>query len=199
MRRTSFRTPIALASAALAALLFIAGGLLIWGSTYIHNTVHDQLASQQIYFPPQSAFAHPQGAGEITPSMIPSVSQYAGQQLADGQQAEAYANHFIAVHIQNMTGGKTYSQLSTQAQSQPNNTTLARSRRCSSWSPGAAARAARRWRSVQDRTARPRSRSPDQARPIVPARTPNAPRRLFPRAVCSPPYLPLTFNHVYGG
>ncbi len=57
--------------------------------------------------------------------MIPSVSQYAGQQLLTGQQAEAYADHFIAVHITNMTGGQTYSQLSTKAQAQPNNTQLA--------------------------------------------------------------------------
>jgi hypothetical protein len=46
--------------------------------------------------------------------MIPSVSQYAGQQLLTGQQAEAYADHFIAVHIADMGGGKTYSQLSPQ-------------------------------------------------------------------------------------
>ena len=57
--------------------------------------------------------------------MIPSVSQYAGQQLLTGQQAEAYADHFIAVHIQNMAGGKTYSQLSTESLAQPNNTALA--------------------------------------------------------------------------
>jgi hypothetical protein len=31
--------------------------------------------------------------------MIPSVSQYAGHQLLTGPQAEAYANHFIAVHL----------------------------------------------------------------------------------------------------
>ena len=59
------------------------------------------------------------------PSMIPSVSQYAGQQLLTGQQAEAYADNFIAVHITNMTGGKTYSQLSQQAMAQPNNAKLA--------------------------------------------------------------------------
>jgi hypothetical protein len=57
--------------------------------------------------------------------MIPSVSQYAGQQLLTGQQAEAYADHFIAVHITNMAGGKTYSQLSTASLAQPNNTQLA--------------------------------------------------------------------------
>jgi hypothetical protein len=125
MRRNSSRSILAAVSAALAAVLLIAGGLLIWGSAYVHNTVQGQLAAQQITFPPASAFAHPKAGGEITPGMIPSVSQYAGQQLLTGQQAEAYADHFIAVHIQNMTGGKTYAQLSSQAQAQPGNTQLA--------------------------------------------------------------------------
>ena len=65
----------------------------------MHNTVHNQLASQQIYFPPQAAFARAKAAIEITPNMIPSVSQYAGQQMVIGQQTEAYADHFIAQHI----------------------------------------------------------------------------------------------------
>jgi hypothetical protein len=125
MRRNSSRTLLAAASAALAAVLLIAGGLLLWGSAYVHNTVQSQLAAQQITFPPAAAFAHPKAGTEITPSMIPSVSQYAGQQLLTGQQAEAYADHFIAVHIANMGGGKTYSQLSAESMAQPNNTTLA--------------------------------------------------------------------------
>src|ERR1700721_2380066 len=57
--------------------------------------------------------------------MIPSVSQYAGQQMLTGQQAEAYADHFIAVHIQDMGAGKTYSQLSAESIAQPNNAKLA--------------------------------------------------------------------------
>ena len=125
MRRVSSRTWLAVASAALAAVLLVAGGLLLWGSAYIHNTVQSQLAAQQITFPPASAFAHPKAGTEITPSMIPSVSQYAGQQLLTGQQAEAYADHFIAVHIANMGGGKTYAQLSAESLAQPNNTALA--------------------------------------------------------------------------
>jgi hypothetical protein len=124
MRRNS-RTTLAAAGAALAAVLLVAGGLLLWGSAYVHNTVQGQLASQQISFPPAAAFAHPKAGSEITPSMIPSVSQYAGQQMLTGQQAEAYADHFIAVHIANIGGGKTYSQLSAEAQAQPNNTQLA--------------------------------------------------------------------------
>ena len=123
MRRNSRLTVIA--GFALAAVLLVAGGLLLWGSAYVHNTVQGQLAAQQIFFPPQAAFAHAQAGTEITPSMIPSVSQYAGQQLLTGQQAEAYANNFIAVHITNMTGGKTYAQLSTAALANPGNTKLA--------------------------------------------------------------------------
>ena len=57
--------------------------------------------------------------------MIPSVSQYAGQQLVTGQQAQSYADNFIAVHITNMTGGQTYAQLSTKALANPDDAKLA--------------------------------------------------------------------------
>ena len=123
MRRNSHRA--AIAGFAVAAILLVAGGLLLWGSTYSHNMVQNQLAAQQIYFPPKAAFAHPKAGTEITPSMIPSVSQYAGQQLVTGQQAQSYADNFIAVHITNMTGGQTYAQLSTASLAQPNNAKLA--------------------------------------------------------------------------
>ena len=125
MRRTTFDKILGWTGASLGIVLLAAGGLLLWGSAYIHNTVQGQLAAQQITFPPAAAFAHPKAGTEITPSMIPSVSQYAGQQLLTGQQAEAYADHFIAVHITTMTGGQTYSQLSAQALAQPSNTKLA--------------------------------------------------------------------------
>jgi hypothetical protein len=123
MRRNSRLT--AIAGFAVAVVLLAAGGLLLWGSTYVHNTVQGQLSAQQIYFPPKAAFAHPKAGTEITPSMVPSVSQYAGQQLLTGQQAEAYADHFIAVHIANMAGGQTYAQLSAASLAQPDNAKLA--------------------------------------------------------------------------
>jgi hypothetical protein len=126
MRRYSPRRFwLSISSLAVAVVLAAAAGMLLWGSAYVHNTVTSQLAAQQISFPPAAAFAHPKAGTEITPSMIPSVSQYAGQQLLTGQQAEAYADHFIAVHIQNMGAGKTYSQLSAESIAQPNNTQLA--------------------------------------------------------------------------
>src|SRR6516164_8886202 len=124
MRRNSHFV-LVIAGFAAAVLFAVAGGLLLWGSTYVHNTVQNQLSAQQIYFPSQAAFAHPKAGGEITPNMIPSVSQYAGQQLLTGQQAEAYADHFIAQHITDMSGGKTYAQLSAASMAQPHNTQLA--------------------------------------------------------------------------
>ena len=118
-------TVLSRAGLAFMVVLAVAGGLLLWGSTYVHNTVHSQLAEQQIYFPPKAAFAHPKAGTEITPSMVPIVSQYAGQQLLTGQQAEVYADHFIAVHLQNMAPGQTYATLSAKSLAQPNNAKLA--------------------------------------------------------------------------
>jgi hypothetical protein len=123
MRRTS-RSIFSLAATGVAVILLAAGGMLMWGSAYVHNTVQGQLSSQQIYFPSASAFAHAKADTEITPNMIPTVSQYAGEQLLTGQQAEAYADHFIAQHIYDMSGGKTYSQLSAESIAQPKNTAL---------------------------------------------------------------------------
>ena len=99
--------------------LLIAGGLLTWGANFATSNVHDQLAQQEITFPPAAAFEHAQVGSEITPSMIPSVSQYAGQALTTGEQAKVYANDFIAVHLNEIGGGKTYAQLSSEAMALP--------------------------------------------------------------------------------
>jgi hypothetical protein len=96
-------------------VLLVAGGLLLWGHSYVNSNVRTQLAQQQIYFPPKAAFAHPKAGTEITPSMIPSVSQYAGQQLLTGQQAEVWANHFMAVHLYDMPYHGVYANISAAA------------------------------------------------------------------------------------
>ena len=105
-------------------VLLVAGGLLTWGHSFVNSNVHSQLAQQQVYFPPKAAFAHPKAGTEITPSMIPSVSQYAGQQLLTGAQAKVYADNFIAVHLSEMPYGGVYSKISTAALADPKNTQL---------------------------------------------------------------------------
>ena len=106
-------------------VLLVAGGLLMWGHSFVNSNVHSQLAQQQVYFPPAAAFAHPKAGTEITPSMIPSVSQYAGQQLLTGAQAKTYADNFIAVHLSEMPYGGVYSKISAAALAAPKNTQLA--------------------------------------------------------------------------
>jgi len=106
-------------------VLLVAGGLLTWGHSFVNSNVHDQLAQQKISFPSIAAFAHAKAGTEITPSMIPSVSQFAGQQLLTGPQAEAYANHFIAVHLSEMPYGGVYSKVSAAAIAAPTNAKLA--------------------------------------------------------------------------
>lgn len=125
MRRRTFDYLATSIGAVLTIVLLVAGCLLLWGSNFTDSNVTSQLAQQDITFPPASAFAHPVAGTEITPSMIPSVSQYAGQKLTTGQQAEVWANDFIAVHLMEIGGGKTYAELSAESEAQPNNAALA--------------------------------------------------------------------------
>jgi hypothetical protein len=53
------------------------------------------------------------------------MSVYAGEQMTTGPQAETYADHFIAVHLGEIAGGKTYSEVSAASIADPTNTKLA--------------------------------------------------------------------------
>jgi hypothetical protein len=118
MKRKTFDSLVSATGLLLVVVLAVAGGLLTWGHTYITNQVHTQLSAQQIFFPAanSSAVAAPEFA---------AMKQYGGQQMTTGAQAEVYADHFIANHLKKTGGGKTYAQLSTEAQAQPSNTALA--------------------------------------------------------------------------
>jgi hypothetical protein len=110
--------------AILVVALLAAGGLGLWAASFTNSNVHSQLAKQDITFPSKAAFAHPVAGSEITPSMIPSVSMYAGQQLLTGPQAKAYADNFIAVHLSAMPYGGVYNAVSAASRAAPTNATL---------------------------------------------------------------------------
>src|SRR5215475_8683946 len=118
MRRRTFDIILSSVGAVVTIVLLVAGGLLMWGYSFANNNVHDQLAAQQIYFPKAGSPAL------ASPEIGPYLNQYAGQQLTTGAQAEAYADHFIAVHLQEVADGKTYAQVSALAQADPTNATL---------------------------------------------------------------------------
>jgi len=102
----------------LTAVLVVAGGLLVWAHTFVEGQIHDQLAAEQIYFPASDS-------ASVAGPEFAAMRQYGGQQLTTGAQAEVYADHFIAVHLKSIGGGKTYSQLSAAATADPTNTVLA--------------------------------------------------------------------------
>ena len=124
MSRKVFDILTSTGGAVIVVILLIAGGFLTWGYSFANSNVKDQLSQQQIYFPPAAAFAHPKAGTEITPSMIPTVSQYAGQQLLTGAQAKVYANDFIKVPLSEMPYGGVYSKASAAAMKDPKNTQL---------------------------------------------------------------------------
>jgi hypothetical protein len=118
MRRRTFDALATAAGLVLAVILLVAGGLLMWGHSFVDSQVHNQLAAQKIYFPPNNSPA-------IKAPEFAAMHQYAGQLMTNGAQAEVYADHFIANHLKEIGGGQTYAELSAKALTQPKNTALA--------------------------------------------------------------------------
>jgi hypothetical protein len=102
----------------LTLALLLAGGLGMWAFKFTDKNVHDQLSQQQIFFPA------PGSPALASPEIGPFLNKYAGQQLVDGRQAKAYADHFIGVHLSEVAGGKTYAQVSTELQQNKTDATL---------------------------------------------------------------------------
>jgi hypothetical protein len=117
MRRKTFDTLVSVGGLILALVLAVAGGLLMWSSSFVNGQVHDQLAAQKIYFPAANSDA-------VKAPEFAAMRQYGGQLLTTGDQAEVYADHFIANHLKAIGGGQTYAQLSAAAMQQPNNAQL---------------------------------------------------------------------------
>lgn len=117
MGRRTFDTLISATGLLLAILLAIVGGLLTWGSGYVNDEVTGQLAAQNITFPPADSEAV---AG---PEYAP-MRKYGGKQLTTGDQAKVYAENFIGVHLDDIGGGKTYSELSEEAKASPDDAEL---------------------------------------------------------------------------
>ncbi|MDR2988331.1 MAG: hypothetical protein LBV34_26210 [Nocardiopsaceae bacterium] len=121
MRRRTFDAVATIAGLVLTVVLAVGGGLLLWGHSVVNNDVHNQLAAQKIVFPTASS---PE-IKALPASDAAAMKPYAGQLMTTGAQAETYANHFIAVHLNEIGGGKTYSQLSAEAMANPKNAALA--------------------------------------------------------------------------
>ena len=121
MRRKTFDLLAVIGGLVLAVVLAVAGGLMLWGHNFVTDQVHTQLAAQKIVFPP----ANSEAIKSLPSADAKAMATYAGQMMATGAQAQTYADHFIAVHLGEIGGGKTYSQLATASLAQPKNAALA--------------------------------------------------------------------------
>ena len=119
MKRRTFDSLLSWAGLAITVMLVLSGAALLIAHNFATSNVSKNLTAQKIFFPP---------AGDeslASPDIGPYLNQYAGQQLTTGAQAEAYANHYIAVHLKDVAGGKTYSEVSSLSRANPDDAELA--------------------------------------------------------------------------
>ncbi|MGC1513552.1 MAG: hypothetical protein WA797_11620 [Acidimicrobiales bacterium] len=102
-KRRTMDTVLISFGAVLAVALLVAGSLLTWGAGFSDDYVHDELASQNITFPPAAAL-EAEGRTDLL--------KYAGRDLTSGKQAEAYAG-YIDGHLEDIADGATYAELGT--------------------------------------------------------------------------------------
>lgn len=89
-------------SGAVIALALVAlGAAAIYGGSFALDNVGDRLEPQNISFPP---------AAEMTAEEKAIVSEFGGADVDTGTEAEAYSR-FIGLHVTEIGGGKTYSEL----------------------------------------------------------------------------------------
>ncbi|GAB3442979.1 hypothetical protein GCM10027517_20800 [Phycicoccus ginsengisoli] len=104
MRRRTLDALLTTGGFIITAVLLVAGGLLVWASNFVQDNVHSQLADQKITMPSGKAIEDP--------AIKPYLQQYAGQPMTTGAQAKAYADHYILVHMNKASQGKTYEEVS---------------------------------------------------------------------------------------
>jgi hypothetical protein len=88
------------------ALLVLAfgSGAAFFANSFTNDQIHQQLAPQQIFFPK-----------DVASGLPTDLKQYAGQQVLNGDQAHAYADKYIGLHLKEIGENHPYSYWSTQA------------------------------------------------------------------------------------
>jgi hypothetical protein len=93
----------------IAAMVFAAAGaLLMWGSNFAEDYVHDELSSQNVVFPDADSLRE-DGRADLV--------HFAGQKVTNGDEAEAYAS-LIGTHMEAIAGGLTYAEIDDRGAAQ---------------------------------------------------------------------------------
>src|SRR6184192_4169029 len=80
--------------------------------TFTTTQIHDELTSQQVYFPGADQI---KAGGALDPAKFAQeIRDQAGNQVTDGNQARIYANDFVGEHLKGVAGGLTYATIGTK-------------------------------------------------------------------------------------
>jgi len=104
--RSAFDKLISWTGLVLAVVLIAAGGLLTFAHGFIGDQVHDQLSMQGITMPEGDAIA------DLPEADRNALEEYAGSPLDTGPEAKAFADHYILVHMNASSDGRTYEEVS---------------------------------------------------------------------------------------
>ncbi len=121
MKRKTLDMILTSAGAVLTVVLIAAGALLLWGSNFTSDQVHNQLARQEVTFPTAKTINTPKS--ENYPSRAVQLP-YAGQRVLSGAQAKAYA-YKVQMDVYGMPFHGVYSKISAYAMAHPGTTKMA--------------------------------------------------------------------------
>lgn len=110
MRRSALDKLMSFVGLALAALLIVGGGLLTWASVFVGNQVESQLVAQRITMPSGPAL-EALGNEEDKAALAPHAGD-GNNLMRTGEQARAFADHYILNHMNKSSDGKTYEEVS---------------------------------------------------------------------------------------
>ena len=118
MQRRTFDLMVSVGGIMLVIALVVAGLIFRANADFAKENVSAQLEAQHISFKPASALTPEEKAQ-------PGLVKYAGEKVTTGEQAEVFANEYIALHLKENFDGKTYSELSSESRADPDNAELA--------------------------------------------------------------------------
>lgn len=104
--RSAFDKLISWTGLALAVVLVVAGGLLSWAHFFIGDQVESQLSAQGITMPEGDALS------SLPEADAAALEPFAGSALDTGPEARAFADHYILVHMNAASDGRTYEEVS---------------------------------------------------------------------------------------
>jgi hypothetical protein len=108
VNRKAWDQIVSASAAVIAVAMIVLGAFAIYGGNFGQSNVRDRLEPQNITFPPLDA---------MTPEEQADIGSFAGQQVTNGAQAEAFSR-YIGGHLAAVNDGKTYAETSSAARAE---------------------------------------------------------------------------------